>query len=89
VGDVATSRIETRSTQRPSPATGDGLFDFQEDVSMKSPQHEQSPPQNEATPSTSAPWVREPDEAEKRAKQSQSAREEAQLLDEPGYGYGV
>jgi hypothetical protein len=75
---------------RPSPTTDDGLFDFQEDVSMKSPQPEQAPPQNEATPSTSAPWVREPDDAEKkRAKQSQSARDEAQVLDEPGYGYGV
>jgi hypothetical protein len=57
---------------------------------MKASQHEQSSPQNEATPSTSVPWVREPDDAEKKqSKQAQSPREESQLLDEPGYGYGV
>ena len=56
---------------------------------MKAPQHDQSPPQNE---STSKPaWVREPDEAEKKKQQNkaQSARDEGQSLDEPGYGYGV
>ena len=57
---------------------------------MKAPQHDQSPPsQNESN--TKPAWVREPDEAQKKkqAAQSQSAREEGQVLDEPGYGHGV
>ena len=57
---------------------------------MKAPQHDQSPPsQNESN--TKPAWEREPDEAQKKkqAAQSQSAREEGQVLDEPGYGHGV
>ena len=56
---------------------------------MKAPEHEQSPPQNETNARPA--WVREPDEAEKKkqSSQSESARDEGQGLDEPGYGYGV
>ena len=56
---------------------------------MKAREHEQPPSQNETI--TRPAWVREPDEAEKKKKQNQaqSARDEGQSLDEPGYGYGV
>ena len=56
---------------------------------MKAREHEQPPSQNETNARPA--WVREPDEAEKKKQQSQAqtARDEGQSLDEPGYGYGV
>ena len=57
---------------------------------MKAREHEQPPSQNETNARPA--WVREPDEVEKKKQQqnqAQSARDEGQGLDEPGYGYGV
>ena len=56
---------------------------------MKAAEHDKSPTQTDTN--TTHAWVREPDEAEKKkqAAQSQTGRDEGQVLDEPGYGHGV
>jgi hypothetical protein len=55
---------------------------------MKAGQHEESTPKTDSK--VPQAWVREPDQPkEDHTGHTPAARDEAQSLDEPGYGYGV